>query len=155
MDPINIAAPRFERDPEDPEIYRGGMFRFGKAMGLGKLGISVYELDPGQKLCPYHYEYGEEEALIVLEGTPTVRLPDGERVLQPWDCLGFVEGPDGAHQVRNDSDGTVRFLMFSTVTYPAGTVYPDSDKVALWTGNREDDTIMRRSLGLAYYDGEA
>jgi hypothetical protein len=25
--------------------------------------------------------------------------------------------------------------LFSTVSHPAATVYPDSDKIAIWTGN--------------------
>ena len=49
---------------------------------MRKLGASVYDLPPGQSICPYHYEYGEEEALIVLEGTPTLRHPGGRDVLE-------------------------------------------------------------------------
>jgi hypothetical protein len=45
--------------------------------------------------------------------------------------------------------------MFSSVTYPAVTVYPDSDKIGVYTGgDRSDDVIVRRSAGLDYYDGE-
>jgi len=41
------------------------------------------------------------------------------------------------------------------VHHPAATVYPDSDKVAVWTGNADDNVIARRSLSLDYWDGEA
>ena len=34
--------------------------------------------------------------------------------------------------------------MYSTVKHPAATVYPDSDKIAIWTGNRDDDVIVPR-----------
>jgi hypothetical protein len=34
------------------------------------------------------------------------------------------------------------------------TVYPDSAKVGVWTGNRDDDLIARRSSAVGYYDGE-
>jgi len=44
--------------------------------------------------------------------------------------------------------------MFSDVVLPTATVYPDSDKVGIWTGRREDDVIVRRSSGVEYYDGE-
>jgi uncharacterized cupin superfamily protein len=154
MDPINIAAPAFAYDPEDPERYRAGLFRFGKQLGLDALGASVYEIPPGASICPYHYEYGEQEALIVLEGRPTLRRPEGTQVLEPWDSVGFPTGPTGAHKVTNDSDETVRVLMFSTVTYPAATVYPDSDKVGIWVGNPEDDVLVRRADRRTYYDGE-
>ena len=66
----------------------------------------------------------------------------------------FDTGPGGAHQVRNDSDETARVLMFSTVMHPAATVYPDSDKIAVWTGNKADDLIVERSSGVEYFEGE-
>jgi uncharacterized cupin superfamily protein len=152
---INIAAPKFEYTESDPEGFRSGMDRLGKKLGASQLGTSVYELPPGQSICPYHYEYAEEEWLLVLEGTPTVRHPDGEEVLSEWDVVCFPVGPEGAHGVRNDTDQPVRVLMFSTVKYPAATVYPDSDKIGVWTGNKEDDVIVRRESGVEYFDREA
>jgi uncharacterized cupin superfamily protein len=151
---INISDPRFDYDAEDPEGFRSGMFRFGSLVGASRLGASVYELPPGQSICPYHYEYGEEEWLLVLKGNPTLRHPDGAELLEPWDVACFPPGPGGAHTVRNDSDDTVRVLMFSTVSYPAATVYPDSDKIAIWTGNAEDDMIAPRASGVDYWAGE-
>ena len=44
--------------------------------------------------------------------------------------------------------------MWSPVLHPAATVYPDSDKIAVWTGNKADDLIVRRSSGVEYFDGE-
>jgi hypothetical protein len=44
--------------------------------------------------------------------------------------------------------------MWSTVVLPTATVYPYSDKVAIWTGNDEDDVIVRRSGGVDYWHGE-
>lgn len=152
---VNIREPEFEFDETDPEGFRAGMFRFGRLLGAARLGTTVYELPPGQQVCPYHYEYGEEEWLLVLAGTPTVRHPEGSDVLQPWDVVCFPAGPDGAHAVKNETEETVRILMYSTVTHPAATVYPDSDKVAVWTGNADDNVIARRADGLDYWDGEA
>jgi uncharacterized cupin superfamily protein len=154
MHPVNIASPEFTYDAEDPPGFAAGMFRFGPLLGAARLGASVYELPPGEALCPYHYEYAEEEWLLVLEGTPSVRLIDGVTQLRPFDALCFRPGPDGAHQVRNDSDAVARVLMFSEVVTPAVTVYPDSDKIGIWTGNRTDDVMVRRTSGLGYYDGE-
>jgi uncharacterized cupin superfamily protein len=151
---VNIAAPEFAYDAEDPEGFRAGMFRFGQALGATRTGTTVYELPPGQAICPYHYEYGEEEWLVVLEGRPTLRTPEGSEQLEPWDVVCFPPGPDGAHGVRNDTDETVRVLMYSTVSHPAATVYPDSDKIGIWTGNRDDDLMVRRSSGVDYYAGE-
>jgi uncharacterized cupin superfamily protein len=130
------------------------MARFGPRLGASQLGASVYELPPGQAICPYHYEYAEEEWLLVLEGRPSVRHPDGAEQLEPWDVVLFRTGPEGAHAVRNETDETVRVLMFSTVKHPAATVYPDSDKIGIWTGNKEDDLIAKRSSKVDYWTGE-
>ena len=152
---LNIAAPEFEYDPEDPEGFRAGLFRLGKALGAAETGTSVYELPPGESICPYHYEHGEEEWLIVLDGRPSVRHPEGTDQLEPWDVVFFPRGPDGAHGVRNETDSTVRVLMYSTVRYPTATVYPDSDKIGIWTGgDRSDDLITTRSSAVDYYHGE-
>jgi uncharacterized cupin superfamily protein len=151
---VNIANPEFEYDSEDPPGFQSGMFRFGPQLGASQLGASVYELAPGQAICPYHYEYAEEEWLLVLQGRPSLRHPEGVEQLEPWDAVCFAPGPDGAHGVRNETEEPVRVLMFSTVTHPAATVYPDSDKVAIWTGNRADDLIATRSSGVDYYFGE-
>jgi uncharacterized cupin superfamily protein len=154
MQRINIADPDFTFTEDDPERFRSGLFRFGRLIGMTKLGASVYDLPPGQSICPYHYEYGEEEALIVLEGTPTLRHPGGSDVLAPWDAVAFPEGPDGAHAVTNDTDSTVRVLMFSTIALPGATVYPDSDKVGIWTGNEDDTVMVHRSSKVEYFHGE-
>ncbi len=154
MERVNIATPEFAYDESDPDGFRCGMFRFGKLIGAVALGASVYELPPGQTLCPYHYEYAEEEWLIVLDGRPTLRDPDGLHQLEPWDAVCFRPGPGGAHAVRNDTGETVRIFMFSDVKHPAATVYPDSDKIGIWTGNKDDDLLVFRSSGVQYYDGE-
>jgi uncharacterized cupin superfamily protein len=155
MQRLNISNPDFVVDHDDPPGYnQTGMYRMGKELGAEQTGASLYELPPGNALCPYHYEYGEEEWLLVVSGRPSVRDPDGTHELAPQDVVFFPRGPAGAHQVRNDSDEPARVLMWSMVVHPAATVYPDSDKVAIWTGNREDDRIVERSSGVDYWHGE-
>ena len=72
------------RLPEDGER------RFGEELGATLWGGTVYELAPGKKVCPYHWHFGEEEWLLVVSGAPTLRTPEGERVLEPWDVAVFV-----------------------------------------------------------------
>jgi uncharacterized cupin superfamily protein len=152
---INIANPEFEYDPSDPEGFRSGMGRYGPELGAKQIGTSVYELPPGQALCPYHYEHAEEEWLLVLSGRPTLRDPDGASELEPWDLVMFPTGPDGAHGLRNDTDEPVRVMMYSTVMQPAVTVYPDSDKIGVWTEGKVDNVIVERSSGVDYFHGES
>jgi uncharacterized cupin superfamily protein len=151
---INIADPSFEYDPDDPEPFKAGMARLGRDLGAKETGASVYELPPGQSICPYHYEYGEEEWVVVLNGRPTVRTPEGSEQLDVFDVVFFPTGRDGAHQVRNDTDEPARVLMWSQVVYPSATAYPDSDKVGVWTGDKAEDLMTRRSSKVDYFDGE-
>jgi uncharacterized cupin superfamily protein len=151
---VDLASPPLAFDPADPPGFRAGMFRFGAQLGATQLGATLYELPPGQALCPYHYECGEEEWLLVLSGRATVRHPGGVEELEPLTAACFPTGPEGAHQVRNEGDAPVRVLMWSSVVLPTATVYPDSDKIGVWTGNPADDLIVRRSAGVDYYDGE-
>ena len=154
MQRISLTNPAFEYDDEDPPGMRSGLHRLGKHVGADQTGTSFYELPPGQALCPYHYEYGEDEWVLVVAGRPTLRDPDGSHELAPNDVVFFPRGPAGAHQIRNDSDEPAHVLMWSAVILPTATVYPDSDKIAVWTGNPDDDVIVPRSAGVDYFHGE-
>jgi uncharacterized cupin superfamily protein len=142
-----------EYDEDDPDGYRPGMARFGPAIGATQMGATLYELPPGQSICPYHYEYPEEEWLVVLSGRVVVRHPGGEQELGEGDVVCFPPGPDGAHKVTCLGDETARVLMTSTKRTPAIAVYPDSDKVSIFPGDDRDRLTMRRDT-LDYWDGE-
>lgn len=145
-----------EYDETDPDGYRAGMARFGETIGASLLGGSVYELPPGQSNCPYHYEHGDEEWLVVLAGRVTVRHPAGEDELGPGTVVCFPIGADGAHKLTNRTEETVRVLMLSTKTTPAVAIYPDSGKVGVFTDDPRDDRILfRRETVVDYWDGEA
>jgi uncharacterized cupin superfamily protein len=152
---VNISDPDFAYDPNDPEGFRNGMARLGPDLGAQQTGATVYDLPPGQAVCPYHYEYGEEEWVLVLAGRPSVRTPEGVQELEPLDVLFFQRGPDGAHQIRNDSDDPARIVMWSTVVFPTATAYPDSDKVGVYTGDKSEDLIVPRSSEVDYFHGES
>jgi|SRR5215212_6897681 uncharacterized cupin superfamily protein len=151
---VSLSNPTFEYDAADPQGFRAGMFRCGPQLGATDSGASLYEIPPGEAVCPYHYEYGEEEWVLVISGRPSVRTPEGTEELKPLDMVFFPKGPEGAHQVRNDSDEPAQALMWSTVLTPTATAYPDSDKVGVWTGIKEEDLIVRRESAVEYYDKE-
>ena len=118
--------------------------RFGEELGARLWGGTVYELAPGESVCAYHWHFGEEEWLLVLAGSPTLRTPGGERVLEPWDVAVFVTGEAGAHEVRNESGETARVVLLSTVSDPEVCVYPDSGKVGVNAGwSRADGQKVR------------
>lgn len=145
----NLPAIACEPRPQLPEGFRRDSSRVGAALGAARTGLSVYELPPSQAIGPYHYEEPEEEWLLVVSGTPTLRHPGGEEQLEPWDVVFFPSGPAGAHLVRNSSESTARVAMFSSNSAAAGAVvYPDSDMIWMWTADDAVDIIVERSGAL-------
>jgi uncharacterized cupin superfamily protein len=130
-----------------------GRLDIAQLLGSSALMMFVYDLHPGRSSCPYHYEYAEEW-LLVVEGTVVVRAPDGEHTLQSGDIVRFPAGPDGAHKVMNRSDARARTLMFSSSRVPAVSVYPDSDKIGVWSGNESDELIFKRGSAVDWSEGE-
>jgi uncharacterized cupin superfamily protein len=114
--------------------------------------MSVYDLPPGEAICPYHFEWTDEEWLIVVAGRPTLRTPEGERQLEPGEVACFPAGPDGAHHVRNNDDKPARVALLSTKSDVGIAEYPDSDKVGIWAGDAH--YMLRRSDHLDYWEGE-
>jgi uncharacterized cupin superfamily protein len=155
MERFNLHAAQTELEGDEPDGYLTGADRFGKKIGASRIGGTVYDLPPGQAICPYHFEYGDEEWLIVLTGSPIVRNPGGEERLEPGDVVCFPAGPDGAHKVANpaDAEGDARVLMISTLREPSVAVYPDSDKIGVFGGDLR--LLVRRDSGVDYWHGEA
>jgi uncharacterized cupin superfamily protein len=155
--PVNLFTVELLRDDDDPQGYEAGYVRLGPLLGSAHLGATIYELEPGNSNCPYHYEYGNEEWLLVLSGTLTVRHPDGETELGPGSLTSFLEGPRGAHKLTNKGDETVRLVVISTKVDPSMAVYPDSDKIGAWPApgeNRDKVMVRRENAGTGYYEGE-
>ena len=138
---INLGAVACEPRPQLPEGFRRNSTRLGGTLGAARTGLSVYELPPHQAVSPYHYEEPEEEWLLVVSGTPTLRHPDGEEQLGPWDIVFFPAGPAGAHHVRNNSESTARVAMFSSLGAAAGAVvYHQMSRQRRLIGAREQVT---------------
>lgn len=151
-DVFNVFDGELDGSRDEPAGFRWRGTRVGERLGAEMIGASVYELEPGEKTFPYHYEYGNEEWLLCLAGRPTLRAPDGEQQLRPGDVAVFREGPAGAHQVLNATDELVRVLILSTTREPSVAIYPDSDKLGVWAG--DERLLVRRSDGRDYWDGE-
>jgi uncharacterized cupin superfamily protein len=136
----------------EPPGYQHHSARLGPKIGASRLGMSVYDLPPGQSICPYHFEWTDEEWLIAISGRATLRAPDGAHVLEPGEVVCFPAGPAGAHQVRNESDEPVRVAILSTKSDVGIAEYPDSDKNGVWAGGAH--YMLRRSGHLDYWEGE-
>lgn len=146
---VNAASVGVETDSGDPPGFQTRYRQVGPLLGAGLLGGTVFELDPGQRSSPYHYEIGNEECLVVLSGTPTLRHPEGRDVLEVGDMVMFPEGADGAHQLINESSALARVLIMSTTRAPFGCAYPDSGKVSTFAG------VFPLDATVDYWDGES
>ena len=152
MDVFNLSAPDPTWDgASDTPGYGYRVAAIGPRLGASLMGGSLYELPPGEKSFPYHYELGCEEWLIVVAGRPTLRDPNGERELAPGDVVCFPDGPAGAHQVHNRTEESVRILFVSTKAPVALARFPDSGKTMAWT--RDEGAELYRDT-VPYWDGE-
>ena len=151
---INIENPDFD-EPRDREGFRAKRAAVGRQAGAVKLGASVWELPPGEAAYPYHFHLAEEEMIVVLAGTPTLRSPAGEREVPQGEVLVFLRGEEGAHQLINRSGEPVRFLALSTRGAPDIVVYPDSNKISC----RDESVGLRelhfRANAVDYWEGES
>lgn len=147
---MNLFDAELQHDDDDPPGYAADFLRTAPLLGAKKLALNVMELPPGQSVCPYHYESGEEEWIVVLTGNPTVRTPEGERELRPWDCVFCPAGEEGAHKVTNLTDEPSRIFIWSNRAHPATSIYPDSNKVGAWPPGK----LFRLDDAVNYYEGE-
>ena len=148
----NVFRPQLETDDEDPPGFRAARDRVAARAGAQRLGASVYRLPPGEAVCPYHWHGVEEELLVVMAGTPSVRGPDGWRELRPGDVVAFPVGEAGAHEVANRSGEVADVLLISGMAEVEVCGYPDSDKLGVFGPTR---ALFRRGDAVDYYEGEA
>lgn len=154
----NIFDPEFDVE-SDRAGFRQKRAFLGRQAGSSDLGASLFEIAPGESPFPYHFHYGNEEMLLVIQGRPHLRETGGWRQLEEGEVVAFPTGEDSAHQIQNRSDETVRVVVVSEMKAPEIGVYPDSGKVGNWSfapGSGEDGLrhFSRLEDGIEYADGE-
>lgn len=127
---------------EQGDDWSGGGGRSKRLPRGERLGATVYELDP-RNFVVYHFHHRWEELLVVLRGRPTLRTPEGTRMLQEGDVVHFLVGPAGAHALTNETDSPVRFVMASTQGAPEVAEYPDLGQITVQapTGSQTGDQL--------------
>ena len=150
----NLHDPDFDESREHPG-FRALRARIGRQIGSERLGVSLWEVPPGEAAYPYHLHLGEEELIVVLSGRPSLRSPAGWRELDEGEVVGFPLGEAGAHQIVNRTAQAVRFLAVSTSGVPDIVLYPDSGKLGAAerrTGGVHE--FFRLADAVDYHDGE-
>lgn len=143
----------WDRDEERPG-WRSKDVWVGRRIGGELIGASMYELEPGNRLWPYHTHYANEEWLLVLAGRPTLRTPEGEQELREGDVAAFPRGDAGMHQVINRTEAPIRVLMLSTMLMPEIVKYADSGKIGARDAAGNRLLLSRPGPTLDYWDGE-
>jgi uncharacterized cupin superfamily protein len=152
----NFRHPHFD-EPRDHPGFTAKRARLSRQAKARNLGLSLWEVPPGQAAYPYHFHLAEEELLVVLDGHPSLRTPEGWRDLAEGEVVSFLVGEEGAHQVVNRTDVPVRFLAISPSGIPDVVMYPDSGKVGAFERRPDGGglrTMFRLRDAVEYHDGE-
>jgi uncharacterized cupin superfamily protein len=132
--------------------------RLAEEAGCEQLGMSLYELAPGDQMV-FHYHVQREELLVVLSGALSLRTAKGWEQLPEGEVVSFPRGERGAHGYRNDSDEPVRVLMISEMTAPNISVYPDANQVGIFDAGpraqRRFGALFNVTDAVADYGGKA
>jgi uncharacterized cupin superfamily protein len=120
------------------------------------------ELPPGHAAWPTHFHCANEEAVFIIQGTGELRIADQRVPLRAGDYVALPVGPEGAHQIYNNSGAPLVYLAMSTMVPTDIAVYPRSDKIGVFGGaapggpkhERVVAGFYRRIDAVEYWDGE-
>ena len=146
----NVYAPEWDHE-SDKDGFRMRDCWIAHRVGAERLGAGLYELDPGQASFAYHWHTANEEMLMVLSGSVTLRTPEGEREVGEGELVAFPRGERGAHQMINDGEEPVRFIVFSEMRGPDICGYPDAGKF----GIRSEAPGSGRGIRLSFLESDA
>jgi uncharacterized cupin superfamily protein len=154
---MNLDEVAFD-DVEENGPYTSSRGSIGSRIGARKLGYNLTVLPPGKVQCPFHSHHGEEEMFLIIEGEGELRFGDQRYPIRKHDVIACpTGGPEVAHQIVNTGKTTMRYLALSTLSEVDACEYPDSRKVAIYTGQRADSGLrkmFRAETTVDYYDRE-
>ena len=151
----NLTNPEFN-DSRDQPGFTARRAKLGLQGGAVKTGLSYWELDPGEAAYPYHAHLTEEEIIVILEGRPSLRTPEGWREVEQGEVLVFPTGERGAHQIVNNTDSIVRFLAFSNSGQPEIVLQLDAGKIGAFERPVDGGGIslwFHTSNAVPYFEG--
>ena len=123
---------------------------FGPGLGEGALGRHALRARTRRADRPYHWHVGEEEWLVVVAGTPTLRTPEGEQRAR---AVGRRRSSRAAPAARTRSgtttDASARVAMLSTVQRPRGLPSTRTAARSRPWGWTDPDTADRVLIGTA------
>lgn len=131
---MNVIDPAWDAEvPSERGTLRA--VRLAQHAGATRLAANLYEIEPGAAVSPLHFHHANEELLLVLSGTPTLRRgPGDERTLLSGEVVAFPPGPSGIHQILNRAPDPARVLIVATNDLPEVAEQPETQQMAILTG---------------------
>ncbi len=155
---VNLDDVAFD-DVEENGCYTSKRARFSDHIGAQKLGYNLTVLPPGKAQCPFHNHHGEEEMFLILEGEGVLRYGDERYPIRKHDVIACpTGGAETAHQIINTGTETMRYLAVSNVVDIETCEYPDSNKIMIGAGPRNQIRLwkmFRTESTVDYYDRES
>jgi uncharacterized cupin superfamily protein len=129
----------------------GMSFRHLSSFGGGtQVGVAMEVLQPGRQANPAHYHLLEEEHVLVLEGSLTLRLGAREYAMGPGHYVCFPAGQRVGHALINRGDAPCRYLVIGNPRAEDVAVHTDTGRVAV----RLLGTAYRGAATMDYWEGE-
>jgi uncharacterized cupin superfamily protein len=126
---------RIDRVPWE-KVFRGeryGMeFQVLSQYGGGsQITVCMEILPPGRQANQVHYHMLEEEHVLVLDGTMTIRLGDKTHVVDAGHYVCFPAGQKIGHSLFNHSMAPCRYLIIGNPQPHDVVVFPETGRVGV------------------------
>jgi uncharacterized cupin superfamily protein len=129
----------------------GTRFReLGEFGGCSHVGVCLEELAPGKQTCPVHYHMLEEEHLLIMAGSATLRLGEQSFELSTGSYVCFPAGQKAGHALINNGSAICRYLIVGERNPHDVIVYPESGRVSV----RLTGEGYRKSATMDYWEGQ-
>jgi uncharacterized cupin superfamily protein len=155
---INFAdAPFADRGNGESFVFETA--RLGPMLGLQHLGCTLHSVPAGKRAYPFHRHHVADELFYIVSGTGEYRNGEETLSLKAGDVVGAPAGGK-AHQIINTGADELRYLAISNTSSVDVVEYPDSGKMAVAAGVKNQDFKSATFVGMGkiqpagYYDGE-
>jgi uncharacterized cupin superfamily protein len=116
--------------------------------GGTQIGVANEVLEPGRQANPMHYHMLEEEHVLVLEGSLTLRLGERTYVMSAGHYVCFPAGRKVGHALYNHTAQPCRYLIIGNPSPHDVAVHTETGRVAVKLMGQG----YRQSATMEYWD---
>ena len=99
--------------------------------GATQIGVANEVLAPGLQANPLHYHLLEEEHVLILEGSLTLRLGEKSFIMSAGHYVCFPAGQKVGHSLFNHTTQPCRYLIFGNPHPHDVAVFPETGRVSV------------------------